>query len=241
MEDAAINFPITALIAGMGGQGVVLAGDTLAEAAMLSGLNVKKSEIHGLSRRFGSVSCQVRIGKELHSPLRGHGAVNVLLAFEGYEGLKHLPFLRPDGLALFNRLWSKPGALTPAEDTAPACVRDQRIEWTEGTVLTHQAECPRSLNFFMLGVLSTRLAIDAGAWHEALENILSPASRDVNTEMFSAGRRGALPVSPVHARPHVPFKTRPVSRLDPTRYRLEEVVAEAAPLVAEQAPITNEV
>lgn len=241
MEDAAINFPITALIAGMGGQGVVLAGDTLAEAAMLSGLNVKKSEIHGLSRRFGSVSCQVRIGKELYSPLRGHGAVNVLLAFEGYEGLKHLPFLRTDGIALFNRLWRKPGALTPAEDTAPACVRDQRIEWSEGTVLTHQAECPRSLNFFMLGVLSTRLAIDAGAWHEALENILPPASRDVNIEMFSAGRRDALPVAPVHVRPHAPFSARPVSRPGHARYRLEETPTESVPVVQEQAPITNEV
>ena len=73
MEDAVTNYPLTVLIAGMGGQGVVLAGDTLAEAALLAGLNVKKSEIHGLSRRFGSVSCQVRIGRDLYSPLRGHG------------------------------------------------------------------------------------------------------------------------------------------------------------------------
>lgn len=239
MEGAAINFPITALIAGMGGQGVVLAGDTLAEAAMLSGLNVKKSEIHGLSRRFGSVSCQVRIGKELYSPLRGHGAVNVLLAFEGYEGLKHLPFLRTDGTALFNRLWRKPGALTPAEDTAPACVRDQRIEWSEGTVLTHQAECPRSLNFFMLGVLSTRLAIDTGAWHEALENILPPASRDVNMEMFAAGRRDALPVTPALTRAPVPYLARQASRPNPARYRLEEAVAEPVPVVLEPAAIVR--
>lgn len=242
MEKAATNFPVTALIAGMGGQGVVLAGDTLAEAAMLSGLNVKKSEIHGLSRRFGSVSCQVRVGKELHSPLRGHGAVNVLVALEGYEGLKHLPFLRSDGLALFNRLWSKPGALTPAEDTAPACVNDDRIAWTEGTALTHQAECPRSLNFFMLGVLSTRLAIDAGAWHEALENILTPASREVNVEMFSAGRRSASPVVPSHARPPVQtFGMRPGNRPNFTRYRIEETTAEAVPALHVELPISNEV
>lgn len=191
MEDAVTNYPLTVLIAGMGGQGVVLAGDTLAEAALLAGLNVKKSEIHGLSRRFGSVSCQVRIGRDLYSPLRGHGGVSTILSFEGYEGLKHLPFLQTDGVALMNRLWSKPGALTPAEATAPSCVNDKRIEWFEGTVLTHQAECPRSLNFFMLGVLSARLSIDAGAWHEALENLLSKRSLDVNREMFSAGRRVA--------------------------------------------------
>jgi indolepyruvate ferredoxin oxidoreductase beta subunit len=185
---------VTTLIAGLGGQGVVLAGDILAEAALLANLNVKKSEIHGLSRRFGSVSCQVRIGQELHSPLRGHGGVDVILALEGYECLKHLPFLGPRGLALANRLWSKPGALLAAGDAAPAAARDPRIEWFDGTDLTHQAECPRSLNYFMLGVLSTRVAIAEEAWHKALDTVKTkPASRDVNREMFAAGRRVALP------------------------------------------------
>src|SRR5262249_7752693 len=161
----------------------------------------KKSEIHGLSRRFGSVSCQVRIGRELHSPLRGHGGVNVLLAFEGYEGFKHLPFLRPDGIALFNRLWSKPGALTPAEGSAPASRDDPRIEWSEGTALTHQAECPRSLNFFMLGVLSAHLTMPSTSWHAALESVLSPAAREGNIEMFLAGRRSVLSPTVTHAAP----------------------------------------
>ncbi|MES2788889.1 MAG: 2-oxoacid:acceptor oxidoreductase family protein [Planctomycetota bacterium] len=222
MEDAATNYPLTVLIAGMGGQGVVLAGDTLAEAALLAGLNVKKSEIHGLSRRFGSVSCQVRIGRDLYSPLRGHGGVSTILSFEGYEGLKHLPFLQADGVALMNRLWSKPGALTPAEANTPSCVNDKRIEWFEGTALTHQAECPRSLNFFMLGVLSARLSIDAGAWQEALENLLSKRSLDVNREMFSAGRRVATAhMTPVPARQSA-AAPRPTSRPSHAKHRVAE-------------------
>lgn len=225
MEVAATNYPLTILIAGMGGQGVVLAGDTLAEAALLAGLNVKKSEIHGLSRRFGSVSCQVRIGRELHSPLKGHGGVSTILSLEGYEGLKHLPFLQADGVALLNRLWSKPGAKTPAEAAAPACAQDKRIEWFEGTMLTHQAECVRSLNFFMLGVLSTRLTIDAGAWHEALENLLSKKSLDVNLEMFSAGRRVATPAQLVPVRAAAP---RPVGRPIHTKLRTAEPAVAAA-------------
>ncbi|MGE5192621.1 MAG: 2-oxoacid:acceptor oxidoreductase family protein [Deltaproteobacteria bacterium] len=187
---------MTTLIAGLGGQGVVLAGDILAEAALLADLTVKKSEIHGLSRRFGSVSCQVRFGRELHSPLRGHGGVDVLLALEGYECLKHLPFLGPRGMALANRLWCKPGALTAASEIAPAGAHDPRIEWFDGTDLTHQAECPRSLNFFMLGVLSARLTIPEPAWDQALNAVKSkPAARDINREMFTAGRRAALPAA----------------------------------------------
>jgi len=193
METAAATpGAVTTLIAGLGGQGVVLAGDVLAEAALLSNLNVKKSEIHGLSRRFGSVTCQVRIGRELHSPLRGHGGVNVLLAFEGYEALKNLPFLAADGIALTNRLWRKPGALTAAADGPPDGAGDARIEWFDGTDLTHQAECPRSLNFFMLGVLSTRLVIPEEAWVESLKAAGGARSRDGNREMFAAGRRVGL-------------------------------------------------
>src|SRR5262249_34875133 len=184
--------PVTTLIAGMGGQGVVLAGDILAEAALLANLNVKKSEIHGLGRRFGSVSCQVRIGRELHSPLKGHGGVDVLLAFEGYEALKHLPFLGPRGVALANRLWSKPGASLATVEALPPAAHDPRIQWFDGTDLTHQAECPRSLNVFMLGVLSPRLTIAEDAWDGALQSIKAkPAVRDVNREMFAAGRRAA--------------------------------------------------
>lgn len=187
--EATVQFPVTTLIAGVGGQGVVLAGDTLAEAALLAGLNVKKSEIHGLSRRFGSVSCQVRIGRELHSPLRGHGNVDLLVALEGFDGLRHLPFLKEKGSALFNRLWRNPRAMTPADDVAPPFVDDPRIEWFEGSDLTHQAECPRSLNVFMLGVLSTRLIVPEECWLEALNSVAGKSSRDANREMFLAGER----------------------------------------------------
>lgn len=199
MEPAS-DLPVTALIAGLGGQGVVLAGDTLAQAALLANLDVKKSEIHGLSRRFGSVSCQVRIGHELHSPLRGHGGVDALLALEGYEGLKHLPFLKQDGIALINRLWRKPGTASVIDDGPPASAQDPRIEWFEGSELTHQAGCPRSLNFFMLGVLSARLSIGEGAWYDALAAVVGKASLSVNREMFAAGRRLATAGSqPQHA------------------------------------------
>lgn len=90
---------LTTLIAGVGGQGVVLAGGVLAQAALLAGYDVRQSEMHGLSQRFGSVSSQIRIGKGLYSPHRGHGAVDLLVSLEGYEAFKQLPFLRAEGTA----------------------------------------------------------------------------------------------------------------------------------------------
>ena len=76
----------------------------------------------------------------------------------------------------------------------PAAAEDPRIDWFDGTDLTHQAESPRSLNYFMLGVLSARLAITEDVWHAALDSVKAkPALREVNREMFAAGRRAALP------------------------------------------------
>lgn len=97
-------------------------------------------------------------------------------------------------------------------------------------MLTHQAECARSLNFFMLGVLSARLTIDAGAWHEALENLLSKKSLDVNLEMFSAGRRVATPVQLVPVRAAAP---RPAGRPIHAKLRTAEPAVAATAAVRE--------
>lgn len=193
--DTTTDYPLTIQIAGLGGQGVVLAGDILAEAALFSDLNVKKSEIHGLSRRFGSVSCQVRIGRELHSPLRGHGGVDFLLALEGYEGRKHLPYLTPQGKGLFNRMWRKPGVVPLPDTEEPGGLEDYRVTWFEGTELMHQAESTRSLNYFMLGVLCTRLSIPEKAWDQAITGI-TKKGLETNLEMFRTGRRVGLAASP---------------------------------------------
>ncbi len=190
-----MNSPLTIQIAGLGGQGVVLAGDILAEAALLSNLNVKKSEIHGLSRRFGSVSCQIRIGNELHSPLRGHGGVDLLLALEGYEGLKLLPFLAANGKGLFNRMWRKPGASSEPNDITPIFSDDRRIAWFEGTELMRQAESTQCLNFFMLGILGTKLPISEEAWFGAINGITT-RGLETNLKMFSEGQRIAQFAAP---------------------------------------------
>ncbi len=183
----------TILLAGVGGQGVVLAGDALAEAAFLSGLEVKKSEIHGLSRRLGSVACQVRFGGEPLSPFRGHGAVDLLIALEIQEGLRNLPYLKPDGTALVNRLWIAPhgsaSAVPPVDLEEQA---DPRVVWLSGTDEVHQAGCPKGLNFFMLGAAAPFLSVRVAAWRMALEKLLPARHLESNRALFALGRRATL-------------------------------------------------
>ena len=78
MPEATIDRVWNVMLVGVGGQGVVLASDILAAAALESGLDVKKSEIHGMSQRGGSVFSHVRFGPTVHSPTIPYGEVDVL-------------------------------------------------------------------------------------------------------------------------------------------------------------------
>ena len=88
------------ILAGVGGQGAVLASKLLARAAMERGLSVKTAETIGMAQRGGSVFSHVRSGAGAHSPLIGRGRADAIVAFEPAEAVRQLPFLRPDGMVV---------------------------------------------------------------------------------------------------------------------------------------------
>jgi indolepyruvate ferredoxin oxidoreductase, beta subunit len=90
------------VLVGVGGQGILLASEILAQAAMLEGYEVKTNEVHGMAQRGGSVVAQVRYGPVVYSPLVAKGSAQVLGALEQIEALRFAEFLRPDGLAVVN-------------------------------------------------------------------------------------------------------------------------------------------
>jgi indolepyruvate ferredoxin oxidoreductase beta subunit len=90
------------LIAGVGGQGIVLAGDILCQVMMTSGLDVKKSEVHGMAQRGGSVTSHVRFGQKVYSPIAGKNDVDFLVSFEKMDTLRYLDFLKPEGMVIIN-------------------------------------------------------------------------------------------------------------------------------------------
>ena len=88
------------ILAGVGGQGAVLASKLLARAAMGRGLPVKTAETIGMAQRGGSVFSHVRIGAGAHSPLIGRGRADAIVAFEPAEAVRQLPFLRAHGMVV---------------------------------------------------------------------------------------------------------------------------------------------
>jgi indolepyruvate ferredoxin oxidoreductase beta subunit len=94
---------------GIGGQGIIKASELVGWAAMYDGYHVKKSEVHGMSQRGGSVESHVRFGKKIFSPLIAMGEADFLLCFQGDEHYRLKPFLKEDGVDLVDYL--KPTAL----------------------------------------------------------------------------------------------------------------------------------
>ncbi|MDD1667515.1 MAG: indolepyruvate oxidoreductase subunit beta, partial [Methanomicrobiales archaeon] len=91
------------LIAGVGGQGVILASNVIGEACLIEGRQVKAAETHGMAQRGGSVECHIRIDGR-YGPLVPPGKADLLMAFELIEALRYRHYLKPSGRLVANRL-----------------------------------------------------------------------------------------------------------------------------------------
>lgn len=181
------------LIVGVGGQGIVLAGDVIGLAARLAGLEAKASEIHGMSQRGGSVVSEVRFGTEVFSPLIPPPGADFLLAFELLEGLRGLDSLCPGGLAIVNRQRILPSSVTYGTSVYPANPEDDIQHACPGAIIVDALEMatalgnPRAVNSILMGVLANRCTIPRPCWEEALQQTVKLRYIDLNLTAFSQG------------------------------------------------------
>jgi indolepyruvate ferredoxin oxidoreductase beta subunit len=148
------------VLAGLGGQGVIKASDILADAALRAGLDVKKSEIHGMSQRGGSVTSDVRFGQKVLSPMVPAGEADFLVVLAASEVELTRPLLRPGGVLL-----------------APDLVPEEQLP------------NKRSLNVALLGALSRYLDLPTEAFLDAVRAALPERLHHVNERAFELGRR----------------------------------------------------
>ncbi len=155
---------INIVIAGLGGQGVLKASDIIADLALGAGLDVKKSELHGMSQRGGSVTSDVRFGPRVFSPMVPRGEADYLLVLEPSETAVNQDVLKPGGVLI------EPG----------------RIDLS-------RLKSRKTLNVALLGVLSTYLEFSEESWRRAILANLEEKLHEMNLLAFQAGRaaRGA--------------------------------------------------
>lgn len=184
-------------IAGVGGQGIVLASDIIAEAALRAGREVKKNEVHGMAQRGGSVVSEVRFGRQVWSPVIPDGEVDVLMALELLEALRHLHRLRDGGLVVADEVRIRPAVRPPGAPPYPDDVAGRlraappRSLILPAAQLAGRAGNARAANTVLCGALSRHLDLPAGAWEEALRACLQPQLVEVNLRAFALGREAA--------------------------------------------------
>jgi indolepyruvate ferredoxin oxidoreductase beta subunit len=186
------------LLAGVGGQGTILASNLLAEVALVEGYDVKKSEVHGMAQRGGSVNTHVRWdAKRVYSPLISLAEADALLVFERAEALRYAEYLKPGGVAIVNRYTIEPitvtsgGAHYPTEEellTLFAAVTD-RLYIVPGTTIADELGNVRASNVVLLGALSTFLDVPEETWLHAIETRVPPRYVNLNCQAFVQGRQ----------------------------------------------------
>ena len=187
-----VNF----LLAGVGGQGTILASDVLAEVGVRSGYEAKKAEVHGMAQRGGSVVSHVRWGEKVYSPLTAKGEVDILVAFEKLEALRTVEFLRPGGTVLLNDQEIIPitvtsgGAEYPNDDRIRAVLAQvtDDVRWVDGLAIAGELGNARVANVVLLGALSALLDVPEDTWLAVIEQRVPARTVELNRQAFRRGR-----------------------------------------------------
>ena len=184
------------LVAGVGGQGTILASDILAEVGMLAGYDVKKSDVLGLAVRGGSVLSQVRWGDEVASPVVVPGKVQFLLGFEPLEALRGVEYLSPDSTVLVNTHPVPPvsvssgGASYPSLEEIKLILKktSSQAYFFDATEVAVRVGTPRVTNVVMLGAFATQVDVPFEIWKDVISARVPTKYRDLNLRAFHTGR-----------------------------------------------------
>ena len=199
-----INF----LLAGVGGQGTILASDVLVNVGLAAGYQAKQAEVHGMSQRGGSVTSFVRWGRTVYSPLVGAGEVDVFLAFEKAEALRNLNQLRMGALALVNLAVIEPVTVTsggqpyPSDETLHQKISEvtHEVIYVDGEAIALTLGNVKAANVVLLGALSALMdreglmggELSADTWLKVIIARVPPKYAGLNRQAFQAGREAVL-------------------------------------------------
>ncbi|MEM2873079.1 MAG: indolepyruvate ferredoxin oxidoreductase subunit beta [Nitrososphaerales archaeon] len=185
------------VIAGVGGQGVLLTAEILGNSALKEGYDVRVSEIHGMAQRGGSVVCDVRIGKRVYAPTTPDGMADVMLGLEPIETLRYLKFASPQTLIIMNTRSVKPVSVLMgvAKDLSLDDITRIINRYYDNAILIDAMELamkagsPIVQNIVMLGVLASTecLPININTLKESIKQLVSPKYFELNMKAFELG------------------------------------------------------
>ncbi|HVO85566.1 MAG TPA: indolepyruvate ferredoxin oxidoreductase subunit beta [Candidatus Eisenbacteria bacterium] len=185
------------VLAGVGGQGTILAAEILGVAAVKDNLNVRVSEIHGMAQRGGAVTSNVRIGEKVSSPSVLEGQADVLLGFEPLETVRNLKSASEKTLVIMSDEQIPPTELAaknaeyPSMDAILKKINrfTMRVIIVETEKLAKQAGSILTRNIVLLGVLAATnsLPIRTESLKDALRELVPAKHMEMNLEAFRLG------------------------------------------------------
>jgi len=191
------------IIAGVGGQGILFSSRVITRAALDSGLNFVQSEVHGLAQRYGSIKTEIRIGRDVVSPLIMEGTLDLLVAMEPIEALRYAGYITDRTSIVMNTHLVAPiGAYLerkriPTVDEILEALRSlgpRRLEPLNAVEVAERAGDIVVTNSVLLGAVDALnvLPFPEGALRRALEREAPERYRDLNLRAFDMGREEVL-------------------------------------------------
>jgi indolepyruvate ferredoxin oxidoreductase beta subunit len=193
--------PVSIVVSGVGGQGVLLTSEILGNAAMLSGLDVRVTETHGLSQRGGSLVSFVRLGREVHSPLIDLGEADYIISMELLEALRSSVYAGDRTTLVVSTLQVPPVTVfsgkakypPPAEIRSSISAICKKAFFLDAAGMASAAGRSLYQNAVLLGFFAgiTRELIKPSEYGEALKMLVPERTLAPNMKAFDMGYRAS--------------------------------------------------
>ncbi len=188
-------------LVGVGGQGIILTADILAKTAAMAGVDVKKSEIHGMAQRGGSVISQVRFGDAVASPIIQEAKSDILVSFDKLEALRWAHLVAPNGVAVVNDLYMVPVTVSSGQqkgvedlDARVSAAFPRLVKVDALGLAVREVGNERTMNMVVADALSVFTPFEESLWLRAMAEMLTgPKARllAANEKAFALGRAAA--------------------------------------------------
>ena len=189
-----IMYTKNVMIVGVGGQGSLLASKLLGRLLLSEGLDVKVSEVHGMSQRGGSVVTYVRYGEHVYSPVIDEEGADFIVSFELLEAARWLPYLKKDGVIVTNTQQIDPMPVITGNATYPEDLVKKmketgaRVDALNCLELAEKAGSAKAVNLVLMGRLSHYFDLEEEKWQKAIEESVPPRFQVMNRKAFELGR-----------------------------------------------------
>ena len=182
------------MIVGVGGQGSLLASKLLGWLMMDQGLDVKVSEVHGMSQRGGNVVTYVKFGDKVYSPVVDKGEADFIVSFELLEAARWVEYLKPGGRIIVSTQRIDPMPVLTGQAQYPENLVERMrekgfaVDAVDGLALAEEAGSPKAVNLVLMGLLSNYFEISQEDWKRALEACVPAKVLEINRKAFALGR-----------------------------------------------------